>query len=633
MKDRWLTFFLFGYLCVLLKDNIFFIGLLVCLIWIYKYRDYTFLILIIFICFLELNSYTRTNGTMIGRVIDAKENYVIIKNGDAKTIVYNCDNCIFDSLIQVEGTLKTVPDTLSNYGFNFAKWASQKGTSTSIYAKDTYQIKDTKSGRGLIQQKINTINNEEIKIFLNKIIFNINDADDYYYSMVTSIGFTYIGFLSILRRILKYFFTTKTVNIVECIIILLLCFFYHWSFLTSRILFTFLLRFSKHSKADNAGFLGILCCILFHNYLLTMSFIIPFTFRLISLVHFRYKKMMNIFVIAFIQGIFLSQINVVLLVAYRTIMKIFGFFYLLAFLQIWFPTIRIDLCFNRILQMIEPIFDLTIYGNPIGLGIFIYLFMCLIAKSELYTIILYFCFMLFGWFHPFAEATFINVNQGDAILLRLSFNTHNILIDTGKESSYKQLKAMLNAKSIHTIDELYISHSDLDHSGNIDNLERDFNILQIIEGHSLMNDEKSMIQDINTFSSENTNDSSQVLYITINDLKFLMTGDISKQIESDLVKRYSSLEIDVLKISHHGSNTSTSDIWLNKTNPKLAVISSGVDNQYGHPHKETMNALEKKEITSLNTQTEGDITIYFTRNFNFIHTSSRKIGIITKVMK
>lgn len=639
MKDRWLLFFILGYICIMFKEKMFLVAIFVCILWIYKYRDKSVMLLILFIFALSIcdsRNYTMINADNFvqGRVTDVKENYVVIQNNKTKTIVYNCNNCVYDSVIRVDGKIKPIPASLSTYGFNSKKWAEQKGASVSIYANKILLISKTQSWRGFVQSQINSIDNNSIKQFLNKMIFNINESDDVYYAMISSLGFTYLGFLMIFRTILSYIFTEKVSSIAEVLVIILLCCFYQFTFLTTRILISFILRFSSLSRKDRAGILGIICSLLYYDSLLTMSFIIPFAFRFISVLEFQYRKIINTFIIAVIQGIFLSNVNVILLFFYRYLMKFFGLFYFLSFMQLVYPMLRIDIMFNNLLHFIEPIFKLNLYGNPLGCGITLYIIMCMFVKNELFMVLLYFCFILFGWFHPFAEVTFINVNQGDSILVRLPFNSYNILIDTGQESSYDQVKSLLKAKSIYEIDAIYISHSDSDHSGNMKKLNEDFIIHEIKEGHDVaIENEKVVFHDINDFISKDTNDSSQVLYFMINGVRFLMTGDISSRIEKELIKKYDNLNIDILKVSHHGSNTSTSQDWLNKTNPVLAIISSGINNRYGHPHQETLNALDKKQILTLNTQDDGDITIYFTRFFNFIHTSNRKIGIISTVIK
>ena len=89
---------------------------------------------------------------------------------------------------------------------------------------------------------------------------------------------------------------------------------------------------------------------------------------------------------------------------------------------------------------------------------------------------------------------------------------------------------------------------------------------------------------------------------------FVMCGDASEKSESAMVKRFgSALECDVLKCGHHGSRTSTSEVFLKATNPTWAVISCGVDNSYGHPHQETLDRLNNDDVQVYRTDQLGTI--------------------------
>ena len=107
------------------------------------------------------------------------------------------------------------------------------------------------------------------------------------------------------------------------------------------------------------------------------------------------------------------------------------------------------------------------------------------------------------------------------------------------------------------------------------------------------------------------NDSSIILYIEINDKKLLLMGDASIQSEDYILSHYKIKDIDILKCGHHGSKTSSSYSFLKEVNPKIALISAGVDNQFHHPHQEVINRLKKLKIKIYNTQELGNVKIGF----------------------
>ena len=106
-----------------------------------------------------------------------------------------------------------------------------------------------------------------------------------------------------------------------------------------------------------------------------------------------------------------------------------------------------------------------------------------------------------------------------------------------------------------------------------------------------------------------TNDTSIVLRIEYGSTSFLLTGDMEKTAETDLVNSGVNLRADVLQVGHHGSSTSTGYLFLDSVLPEMAVISCGVNNKYGHPHEETLSILRDAKVDVYRTDLQGTITI------------------------
>lgn len=94
----------------------------------------------------------------------------------------------------------------------------------------------------------------------------------------------------------------------------------------------------------------------------------------------------------------------------------------------------------------------------------------------------------------------------------------------------------------------------------------------------------------------NENDNSSVIYTKLNNHKFLFMGDAGVDVEEDLIQKYNLKNIDVLKVGHHGSRTSSSKNFINKIEPKYSIISVGKNNRYGHPNKEVLKNLEDSKM-------------------------------------
>ena len=94
----------------------------------------------------------------------------------------------------------------------------------------------------------------------------------------------------------------------------------------------------------------------------------------------------------------------------------------------------------------------------------------------------------------------------------------------------------------------------------------------------------------------NENDNSSVIYIELNNHKFLFMGDAGLEVEQDLIKKYNLNNIDVLKVGHHGSKTSSSKSFIDEVNPKYSIISVGKNNRYGHPNDKVLENLSDSKI-------------------------------------
>ena len=106
-----------------------------------------------------------------------------------------------------------------------------------------------------------------------------------------------------------------------------------------------------------------------------------------------------------------------------------------------------------------------------------------------------------------------------------------------------------------------------------------------------------------------TNNTSLVLRIDYGSTSFLLTGDMEKTAETDLVNSGANLKADVLQVGHHGSSTSTGYLFLNVVLPEMGVISCGTGNKYGHPHEETLSILRDAKVDVYRTDLQGTITI------------------------
>ncbi len=120
------------------------------------------------------------------------------------------------------------------------------------------------------------------------------------------------------------------------------------------------------------------------------------------------------------------------------------------------------------------------------------------------------------------------------------------------------------------------------------------------------------LQFLNTGIYDNENDNSSVIYLDYNNYKFLFMGDASIEKEKDILEKYNLTNIDFLKVGHHGSNTSSSEDFINGINPKYSLISVDKNNRYGHPKESVLDTLKNSKI--YRTDQEGSIIFNIKNN-------------------
>ncbi|MGK9477206.1 DNA internalization-related competence protein ComEC/Rec2 [Melioribacter sp. OK-6-Me] len=238
----------------------------------------------------------------------------------------------------------------------------------------------------------------------------------------------------------------------------------------------------------------------------------------------------------------------------------------------------------------------------------------------------------------------IDVGQGDAFLIRLPDGDY-MLIDAGSSTNYfdngkRIIIPLMDFLGIDSIKYGLISHIDNDHYGGFislikvgrvnyifkpavdssDRLDVELEKLLRQKGIPFEYYKKKIIKFSNVrlyILNENnddtildSNDRSGIIKIVYGNTSFLFTGDASQKIESDLIKSYGKfLQSDVLKVAHHGSNTSTSEKFLKLVNPSYALISAGIGNYFNHPSPQVIALLKKMNVEVLRTDLRGAVLI------------------------
>ena len=289
------------------------------------------------------------------------------------------------------------------------------------------------------------------------------------------------------------------------------------------------------------------------------------------------------------------------------------------------------------------------------------IYLLFITKKKRYVIFL--IILLLGYklsfnFDSNFYVYYLDVGQGDSILLINPRSRKATLIDTGgkKSVSYNEFPpneyhvsnniiTFLKSINISKINTLITTHGDYDHMVESLNIVNNFKVGDVILNCGSLNElEQNLITlldkkhikyskcinqlDIspiklyflNSGKYDNENDNSNVIYLKDNEIKFLFMGDASKVVEQDLLSRYSLKDIDFLKVGHHGSKTSSSKEFIEEINPNYSIISVGKNNRYGHPNKEVLENLKDSKI--YRTDQDGSIMFKIKSNKFKIETCS-----------
>ncbi len=270
------------------------------------------------------------------------------------------------------------------------------------------------------------------------------------------------------------------------------------------------------------------------------------------------------------------------------------------------------------------------FSRPDILLIIIYyalIYLFLYNYKYIYIFIMMVIHKNYLYFNNSVIVTFLDVGQGDSIFIQMPYNKGNILVDTGGvlygDYSIVLNKTLSYFKSIgiNRIDKLILTHGDYDHMGDAADLVENFKVGKVILNNGEYNDlEVELIKVLerknipyyknvqylsigdnklyflNNKIYDNENDNSIVLYIKINNYKLLLMGDAGVVVEEDLINKYNLSNIDVIKVGHHGSKTSSSEKFIDYINPKYGVISVGENNRYGHPNTEVLSILDDSNI-------------------------------------
>lgn len=593
-----------------------------------------------------------------GKVVNKDDQSIVVKRGYHKVKVYGefKNISLFDD-ISLIGKPYNFHQIQNDYAFNYQYYLY------SLNIFDTLQLEKIKSNQHqdhlyhYLEKRIKT--SSKVKSLLSLFILGTKDEQmKEYYQKLTQLSIVHLFALSgmhltILQKwlmnFLKFFFSKKGQKCISLILIGVYMFSipYNISYLRAYLMLFLPMIFGKWlNQLDIFSFLTV-GMLMYNPYLIyNLSFIFSYLIYFFILLLKNQKAgkyylfLGSIPIIISIQHIlpvFSFLIGILLMPYIEMIYKSMLYYLLLGKYILPFLSLEYEL----LLKMIAFIYDFSFtlpFSQPtlFFIGVYYYLYLKGIYKLNVnrkvtQEVCLLLSVLLAFYFYPYynmkGQVVMIDVGQGDCFFIQQPYARGNVLIDTGglqkSDLATSRLIPYLQSQGVFYLDAVFISHEDYDHCGALASLKEHFKVKNVFYDFK-----KKKIGDL-VFKNlaldkyyTNSNDRSSIIYVTINHLNYLFTGDISKEVESDLYQTYHHLDVDVLKVAHHGSSSSSSEDLFKMIDPKVALISVGKNNRYRHPSYLTLKRLEAYGVKIYRSDLQGMVKIVYYGGKNYIMTSS-----------
>ena len=602
-----------------------------------------------------------------GLIIDSHDNYFIILSKGEKLYTYHKNNEYeIGDYVQIKGEKNELDFVTLESQFDFKDYLNKKGVyyqikTNKITAKFSNPLKIRKT-----RNKFLSHFSEENQSLIKALMFSERDSGDDLNSieklhlarLANASGIYIYAYLHFISFILSYFIKNKRLKIISLLTLSPYLIFTFPRFTIFRIMVMELARYINEAFLDKkiksleiTGIVGIffLLCDYHNGY--QMSFILGFSMPILisfirdsTFMYKRFKKKIIQMVMIYFAFIpfeikFYNGINPLSLIVQTLFSPLFIFISVLCLICFYGLPIYgfTEFFINGISNLLGWLSKIAFQINVppfnewiVFVYMLLYLAYCYYKSIEFIPLYRLFAGLIVGGLVIYhlpiynlmtAQVSFINVGQGDSCLVRKGNTT--VLIDTGGLSytdiAKETLIPFFQKQRIYNIDLVITTHDDYDHSGAYDSLKENFYVKQKIDDATKFPVKiggltfKNYNSKAATYSEEN--DKSLVIGFELMNKHFLIMGDAPTKVERQIIKENDHLDCDILKVGHHGSDTSTCEEFIKYLQPKVGVISCGKNNKYGHPKSSVLSILKKYNVEIRRTDVEGTITY---RNYIFM---------------
>lgn len=575
-------------------------------------------------------------------VIESYDNYSIVSDGEYKYVVYNGkENFNKGNKILIKGEVKDIRGSYND----FYNYLNKKNINYEIEVYELVILDSSVSLNIEIVDRLLENKSEKSKSYLKLILFNDKDEGNLdFYNNFSLYSLTYLIAVSgfHINLLLKFF---KKLFHNNCIGISLVCFYLYlldFSISSLRAFLCYVFKsFNKKagfslSNLEVVSLIGSVFIIRDPSIIFSYSFIFSFLSCFVLEIFRLYKcKKMIVSIYIYLVNIPLLLISYYKLNVFTVIFGIFlslpiSFLYVFSFIYLFLD--KFYLLYEFVIGLFYKLFNVLnkfnlvlVFGKPsVVIVLIYYLFLVgyFIFKERRRKIRFIFLLLLFSvlgylYYKPVLmggeKFYFLNVGQGDCSVFFIPNSKEVVIVDTGgslyKDVAVKEIIPFLESNGVNKIRKVILTHDDFDHVGAYVSLKDNFLVESVvtsslIEGVYIG---EKYFKNLN-ISEDRDNDGSIVLYGEYVGYDILLMGDASVEIENKIIEKLDG--VDVVKIGHHGSDTSSSYEFLKSINGKFAIISVGKNNIYRHPHKDVVNRLNELGYIILRTDENNDIGFY-----------------------
>ena len=565
--------------------------------------------------------------------------YVIARADAQRVIVYGLEEVSYGDVVYVEGSWEALHANHNFYQFSFDDHMARRGIYFAMDAQDSYIVEDGSSIQSRLYRHAGTLG-EEQRALVCSLLFGVSAMDGSYFLRASGLH------LSALAHMLSHRLRRKRpawqADGWTFVFLLGMGMLFGFSDALFRVLCFRLSAILFHREGERIGG-GIMLVLLFRAYLVSeLTFVLPLVFRLAA--YFSCSRMrglrFSLPLLILIQLCYFHEISWLQTLLFQPLRRLYALLYVLVLVTLLVPGILEPVL--SLMAVLEQLFAYTqaIVYHYVPSVLWIIGWSALLIRwlkrpcpsLVLCMIVLLFYGRIEHFLDPFFEVMILDVGQGDCALITLPHHQGTIMIDAAG-SLYKSIPEevilpVLKDAQVERIDVLILTHEDYDHSGGYEELSALVEIDRVVTSKEDVSDPSVVYALLKDHVGSDANDNSIVSWFGHDEIAYLFMGDASTSAEAALLDAYDGLPCDILKLGHHGSDTSSSLRFLHAMKPQLALISVGHDNRYGHPSPSVLASLEQEGIPWLTTAENGAIRIRTTKLLKYVTTARGDFVII-----